>query len=86
MRSAGGWDSARCRSGFADGYVLYRATSLEGPFEKIALLPGRATRTFVDRHLNTATTYYYEVRTTSGSRVSRTFAAAQSKTPSICLF
>jgi len=74
------------RSATADGYVVSRATSQNGPFEKIALLPGRATGAFVDRHLNTATTYYYEVRATSGSRISPAFAAAQSTTPSICLF
>ena len=70
----------------AHNALLTRATSPNGPFEKIALLPGRATGAFVDRHLNTATTYYYEVRATSGSRISPSFAAAQSTTPSICLF
>jgi tRNA A-37 threonylcarbamoyl transferase component Bud32 len=77
------WTASRSTS--ADGYVVSRATSPGGPFEKIALLPGRAARAFVDRHLNTATTYYYEVRATSGSRISPSVAAAQSKTPSICL-
>jgi serine/threonine protein kinase len=78
------WTASRSTS--ADGYVVSRATSPGGPFEKIALLPGRAAHAFVDRHLNTATAYYYEVRATSGSRISPSFAAAQSKTPSICLF
>ena len=73
-------------STFADGYVLYRATSPAGPFEKVALLPGRTTRTYVDHRLDTGRNYYYEVRATSGSRVSLSFVSTRSKTPSLCLF
>jgi serine/threonine protein kinase len=71
-------------SRFADGYVVYRGTSPEGPLQKIELLPGRTTTSYVDRGLNTSTTFHYEVRATAGSRISHAAARAWAETPLIC--
>ena len=71
-------------SKFADGYVVYRRTSVDGPLKKLELLPGRATTTFMDHGLNTSTTYYYVVRATAGSRTSQGAGLARAETPLIC--
>jgi eukaryotic-like serine/threonine-protein kinase len=71
-------------STFADGYVVYRRTSVDGPLKKLELLPGRATTSFVDHGLNTSTTYYYVVRATAGSQISHSTALARAETPLIC--
>jgi hypothetical protein len=72
-------------SASADGYVVYRGTSREEPLEKIDVLPGRLTTSFVDGGLDTSTTYYYEVRATSGSRLSPVAARARAETPGFCI-
>jgi serine/threonine-protein kinase len=71
-------------SRFADGYVVYRGTSPDGPLRKIELLSGRMTTSFVDRGLDTSTTFYYVVRATAGSRISHAAAQARAETPLIC--
>jgi eukaryotic-like serine/threonine-protein kinase len=71
-------------SRFADGYVVYRGTSPDGPLQKVELLPGRTMTSYVDGGLNTSTTYYYAVRATAGSRISHSVARARAETPLIC--
>lgn len=71
-------------SRFADGYVIYRSASSQGPFKKVELLPGRLSTTFVDRGLDGSTTFYYMVRATSGSRMSSAAARARAETPLFC--
>jgi hypothetical protein len=71
-------------SKFADGYVVYRATSPDGRLQKLELLVGRMTTSFVDRGLNTSTTLYYVVRATAGSRISHAAVRAKAETPLIC--
>jgi hypothetical protein len=71
-------------STFADGYVIYRRTSVNGPLKKLELLPGRSTTSFVDHGLNTSSTYYYVVRATAGSQISHATALARAETPLIC--
>jgi serine/threonine-protein kinase len=71
-------------SRFADGYVVYRSTSPDGPFEKVELLPGRFTTSFVDAGLGTGSTYYYRVQATAGIRISASAPQARAETPFLC--
>jgi fibronectin type 3 domain-containing protein len=70
----------------SDGYAVYRSQSLDGPFRKVELLPGRDSASFVDTGLGTATRYYYVIQATSGSRLSAYSAPVQARTPTVCLF
>jgi hypothetical protein len=74
------------RGSIADGYVIYRGESRTGPFEKIELLSGRSTTTFVDPRLNTGATFYYVARSTAGSRMSPNSGVVEAETPGFCLF
>lgn len=72
-------------SSSADGYVIYRSTSRDGPFFRVDLLPDRTTTSWVDARLNTGTRYYYTIRATGGVRLSDYSVLAETHTPSFCL-
>jgi serine/threonine protein kinase len=78
------WFPGEARS--TDGYAVYRSESGDGPYQMIELLSGRASTTTIDPHLNTSTTYYYEVRSTDGSRMSPFSESIRTETPGFCLF
>ncbi|WP_035587664.1 fibronectin type III domain-containing protein [Hippea jasoniae] len=49
-----------------EGYIVYRAGSINGPFEKIATIPDKLKTSYVDnggflKHLEDNTIYYYKV-------------------------
>jgi hypothetical protein len=73
-------------SSSADGYVIYRSTSRDGPFFRVDLLPDRTTTSWVDARLNTGTRYYYTIRATGGVRLSDYSVLAETHTPSFCLW
>ena len=56
------------QSAIVDGYVIYRSQSVDGPFRKVELVAGRSSTGYVNDELATATTYYFVLRSTSGSR------------------
>jgi len=72
-------------SSSADGYVIYRSTSRDGPFFRVDLLPDRTTTSWVDANLDTGTRYYYTIRATAGVRLSDYSVLAETHTPSFCL-
>jgi tRNA A-37 threonylcarbamoyl transferase component Bud32 len=77
------WRASSSR--IADGYVVYRSRSPNGPYQAIGIVPGRAVVRFVDERLDLNTTYYYRVRATSGSRLSAFTGPAGAETPFFCL-
>jgi serine/threonine protein kinase len=78
------WFPGEARS--TDGYAVYRSDARDGPWDKVELLSGRSTTRFIDPRLNTGTTYWYEVRSTAGSRLSPYSSPIQADTPGLCLF
>ena len=73
-------------SAVVDGYAIYRSQSVDGPFRKVDLVSGRTSTTYVNDELATATTYFFVLRSTSGSRMGPYAPPAQIRTPSVCLF
>jgi tRNA A-37 threonylcarbamoyl transferase component Bud32 len=78
------WFPGEARS--TDGYAVYRSEAGDGPYQMIELLSGRSATTMIDPHLNTSTTYYYEVRSTAGSLMSPFSKSIRTGTPGFCLF
>jgi serine/threonine-protein kinase len=68
-----------------NGYEVYRSTSPTGTFEFVARVPGRDATSFHDVSLGMGKTYYYEVRSVAGKRVSPVTDAASADTPLLCL-
>jgi serine/threonine-protein kinase len=77
------WNPSASR--IADGYVVYRSVSRDGPYEQIGILPGRAADRFVDAGLSLNTTYFYRIRTTSGAQMTAFTGPARAEMPFICL-
>jgi serine/threonine protein kinase len=77
------WSPSPAR--FADGYVIYRSESLQESFQKIALVPGRASTSYTDPRLNTDRTYFYKLSATSGSRTGQESEPVHANTPWFCL-
>lgn len=46
----------------AKGYAIYRSTSKNGTYSKIATIKNGSTTSFVDKGLTTGRTYYYQLR------------------------
>jgi eukaryotic-like serine/threonine-protein kinase len=69
----------------ANGYEVYRSTSSAGKFEFVARVPGRDATSFRDIALGMGKTYYYEVRSVAGQRVSPVTDTASAHTPLLCL-
>jgi hypothetical protein len=69
----------------ANGYEVYRSTSPAGKFEFVARVPGRDATSFRDIALGMGKTYYYEVRSVAGQRISPVTEAASAHTPLLCL-
>lgn len=46
----------------AKGYAIYRSTSKDGPYNKIATIKNSGTTTYIDKSLKTGQTYYYQLR------------------------
>lgn len=46
----------------AKGYAIYRSTSKNGPYNKIATIKNSGTTTYIDKGLKTGQTYYYQLR------------------------
>jgi serine/threonine-protein kinase len=72
-------------SRIADGYVVYRSRTPDGPYQAIGTLPGRSLASYVDEGLGLNTTYYYRLRATSGNRLSAFSGPARAETPFFCL-
>jgi tRNA A-37 threonylcarbamoyl transferase component Bud32 len=77
------WRASTSRT--ADGYVVYRSRSANGPYESIGIVPGRDVIRYVDERLGLNSTYFYRVRATSGSRLSPFSGRARAETPFFCL-
>jgi eukaryotic-like serine/threonine-protein kinase len=77
------WRSSPSR--IADGYVLYRSRSPDGPYQSIGDLPGRTLVRYVDEGLDLNATYFYRVRSTAGSGLSPFTEPARVETPFFCL-
>jgi serine/threonine protein kinase len=78
------WSPSRSR--FADGYRVYRSTASGGPYERVGVIGDWATTSFVDEGVGADGQYFYVVRTTEGSRVSKPSGQAQADTPFTCIF
>jgi tRNA A-37 threonylcarbamoyl transferase component Bud32 len=78
------WSPSRSR--FADGYRVYRSTASGGPYERIGVIGDWTTTSFVDDAVAQDGRYYYVVRATEGSRVSKPSGQAQAETPLACIF
>jgi serine/threonine-protein kinase len=72
-------------TGPAEGYAVYRSDGPGQGYEVVANVEGAGTTTFVDHRLNTNHRYAYRVRTIAGEQLSRSFAAAITETPLLCL-
>lgn len=46
----------------AKGYAIYRSTSKNGTYKKIATIKNPGTTTYIDKGLTTGRTYYYQLR------------------------
>ncbi len=46
----------------ADGYVVYRSTSKNGTYKRVAAIKEKDTLTYTDKKLKSGSTYYYKVR------------------------
>jgi serine/threonine-protein kinase len=77
------WSPSTTRS--VDGYELYRARQVAGPYRAIGRVSGRFTTSVSDRGLGGGATYYYEVRATSGARMGSSSRVARADTPILCL-
>lgn len=71
----------------AKGYEIYRSTSLNGTYKKIATVSGGATLSYKNTGLKTGTKYYYKVRaisgTTKGSFSSKDYATPTLLAPNV---
>jgi hypothetical protein len=54
-------------------------------YDRVAFVPGRDSRGYVDGEVELETTYFYVVKATTGRRDSREIQT-QADTPSVCLF
>ena len=59
----------------ADGYEVYRSTSLDGTYKKISTMKKSLATTYTDTNVIYGTTYYYQVKAYSGSGSNRTYLA-----------
>ena len=59
----------------ADGYEVYRATSLDGTYKKISTMRKSLATTYTDTNVTYGTTYYYQVKAYSGSGSNLTYLA-----------
>ena len=50
------------KASYASGYRVYRATSKDGTYKRIAELSGSSKTTYTDKNLSSGKTYYYKVR------------------------
>ncbi len=82
-RASLAWRASTSR--IADGYLVYRSRTPNGPYQTIGIVPGRAAIRYVDERLDVNATYYYRVRATSGSRLSAFSGPARAETPFFCL-
>ena len=46
----------------ADGYIIYRSTSKNGTYKKIATITDASQLSYVNKKLTTGKTYYYQVK------------------------
>jgi uncharacterized protein YjdB len=68
----------------ATGYQIYRATSKEGTYSRIATITSGSTVTYTNKSLTTGRTYYYKVRayrTVNGTNVYGSFSSVKSVKP-----
>jgi serine/threonine protein kinase len=68
---------------FADGYIVERSTSPQGPFEKLDIMSGRDTRSYTDTDLNTGSTFFYRLSATSKTRIGAPSTTVQAVTPGL---
>jgi tRNA A-37 threonylcarbamoyl transferase component Bud32 len=73
------------RSGFADGYDVYRSTQSGGQFDLIGTVPGPDSTGFVDDDVAMGSRYFYQVRATA-RRGDSVPVQVQTDTPAVCLF
>lgn len=67
-----------------DGYVLYRSTSKNGKYTKVATIKGAKTLSYKNTKLTTGKTYYYKIRayqTVKKSKVYGRYSSVKSGTP-----
>jgi eukaryotic-like serine/threonine-protein kinase len=69
----------------AGGYEVYRGTESGGPYERVGIVEGRSSTSFLDGGVGQNATYYYVVRATDGGKVSPASSQAQAATPTLCL-
>lgn len=71
----------------AKGYEIYRATSKNGKYKKIATITSASTITYTDSKLTTGKTYYYKIRaiygTTKSAYTTVKYATPTLKAPEI---
>jgi serine/threonine protein kinase len=73
---------------FADGYIVYRSASAQGPFDRLGIVSGRDARSYADADLNTGSTFFYRLSATSPNRIGAPSAPVQAVTPGLitCVF
>ncbi|HEX2090046.1 MAG TPA: protein kinase [Actinomycetota bacterium] len=73
---------------FADGYIVYRSASAEGPFEKLDIVSGRDSRSYTDGALNHGSTFFYRLSATSRTRIGAPSPPVRAVTPGLisCVF
>jgi serine/threonine protein kinase len=77
------WTQTRSRA--ATGYEVRRSLSPDGPYEVIALIPGRGNTYYGDAGLGSSTTYYYRVNAVAEGRHGPLSAEASAQMPWFCL-
>ena len=73
------WDEADG----VDGYQVYRSTSENSGYKKIATVTGESNTTFKDTKLDNNETYYYKVRAYDGSKTTKYSSVISFKTSDI---
>lgn len=69
------------RTAGAEGYMIYRSTSKDGEYTRIAAVSGADKTSYTDKGLKSGTTYYYKVRayrTVDGTKSYSEYSAVKS--------
>ncbi len=65
--------------GYVTGYEIYRSTSKNGTYKKIATVKGGTNTTYTDKSLKTGTKYYYRVKAYCTVKKEKVYSSFSSK-------
>lgn len=66
------------KSGYVDGYEIYRSTSKNGSYKKVKTITSGKTTSYTDTKLSTGKTYYYKMRAYSKVKGKKLYGAYSS--------